>query len=107
MRLPEDLAEYFRTVDGMDDGEYDEHQFRFWPIAELQPAAEYLPEQNEAAYDGYYVFADYSIWVHFYAVRLSSKCNEVVLVGEGAPIQVAASFKDFLQRSLREPDSLL
>ena len=104
VRLPEDLEEYFRTVDGMDEYEYDEDQFRFWPIAEVQPVAEHSPEDYGTAYDGYFLFADYSIWCFGYAVRLSSKSVDVAIVNGDAPRQIASSFTDFLQRSSGRPN---
>ncbi|MDX2206350.1 MAG: SMI1/KNR4 family protein [Gemmatimonadales bacterium] len=106
VRFPDDLKEYFRTVDGMDDGEWDEHLIRFWPLAMMRPVVAVLPELNRTAYDGYFVFADYSAWAHGYAVRMAAGGNEVAIVGGDDPIRIAPSFGDFLRGYLQRSEVL-
>ena len=61
--------------------------------------------------DSYFVFADHSIWVHVYAIRLSADPDSrtpVVWIADGrtwAPL--AASFGEFLERYAADPWSVL
>jgi hypothetical protein len=104
VRLPADLAEYFARVDGMDEGSCDEHCIRFWPLAEVKTVGEELDDSRSAACRDYFVFADYSIWTHAYAIRVDPG-NEVVVVGGDEPIRVASSFTDFVGKYLTQPMS--
>lgn len=106
VRMPGELAEYFRAVDGMLDGDSDTHLIRFWTLAEMRPVALELPRADQSAYDGYFVLADYSLWAHAYAIRLSAGDNDVAIVGGDAPIQIASSFSNFLLIYLRQPELL-
>jgi hypothetical protein len=95
-RLPADFASFFLAIDGMNLNEMDNALMRFWPLGELRTALEELPSGD--GYAGFYLFADYSMWAHAYAIRLgTAPPNEVVLVGGKLPIQKAASFTEFLK----------
>jgi hypothetical protein len=105
VELPADLVEYFVRVDGMAEGSWDEHCIRFWPLAEMKTVVQELGDDPSVAYRDYFVFADYSLWAHAYAIRLDSK-NDVVIVGGDKPIRVASSFTDFVEKYLTQPMSL-
>ena len=62
VRLPNDLAQYFKTVDGMNDGEYDDHPIHFWPLSKVRPVTAELSGADPVPYAGLFVFADYSLW---------------------------------------------
>lgn len=105
--LPADLAEYFLAVDGMEQGCWDEHLIRFWPLQEVRPVLSELPEADPVAHDGFYVFADWSIWAHGYAIRLKGgSSNDVAIVGGEVARVVTTSFADFVEKYLRQPDAL-
>src|SRR4051812_5243396 len=44
VKLPEDMREYFSTVNGMGDHMDKENSFRFWPIEEVVPVQAHLPK---------------------------------------------------------------
>jgi hypothetical protein len=106
VKLPEDVADYFRAVDGMNEDESDELGIRFWSLDELRPVVEELPAADGDAFKDYFVFADYSMWAHGYAVRLDQIANDVIIVGGEKPIAVAPSFREFLQLYLTQRDRL-
>ena len=80
--LPADLHEYFRAIDGMEDGDSDNELVAFLPLADIKPVPEELrtfagtPDYTSIC-DGlpaapkFFVFADYMITSHVYAIRLS------------------------------------
>lgn len=107
VRLPNDLAQYFKTVDGMNDGEYDDHPMHFWPLSKVRPVTAELSGADPVPYAGLFVFADYSLWAHGYAIRLVDvRANDVAIVGGAAPIWIASSFSEFLLAYARQPESL-
>jgi len=106
IRLPPDVAEYFRSTDGMDKGDVDEHTIRFWPLSEMRPVLEEIPSARADIFDGYFIFADYSLWAHGYAVHLSDGTDDVIIVGEERPVTIAPSFVDFLELYVNDPAKL-
>jgi len=90
VQCPEDFAAYLLTIGGMPDGTWDEHLLRFWPLTEIKPVTRV---SDAEAYRTYFVFADYSISAHEYAIRLTKAfSNDVVLVGGPLPKTVASTF---------------
>jgi hypothetical protein len=107
IQMPSDLMDFFTGVGGMREGATDQHGIRFWSLAEVQPAYVELIDANPSMHSGYFVFADYSIWAHGYAIKLSSGAEpHVAIVGGVAPIRVAVSFTEFLWKYLHQPESI-
>jgi hypothetical protein len=107
VQLPEDVRAFFGAQGGMAEGEADSNAIRFWAIDEVRPAAIEVPDGDRAAYDGYFVFADYSLWAHGYALRLSrDQPTDVAIVGGDRPIRVALSFAEFLEKYVYDTSSL-
>jgi len=107
VELPQELRAFFAAQGGMADGETDGNDIRFWPLDEVSPASNEVPDGEQNAYDGYFVFADYALWAHGYAVRLSpGQPNDVAIVGGARPIRVASSFKEFLEKYVRDVSQL-
>jgi len=102
--LPDDLARYFETVDGM--GHMDEEMFCFWPLEKVE-RAKAEPHGYEADPVGYFLFADFMLYAHAYAVRLHGGAPGEVAALYGKPTPVASSFTEFLEKYLRDPDSVL
>ena len=112
VRLPAGMREFYSHVDGMSLGEWDESLIRFWPLSEwysvpvLSLVCRGIPDYGgidislpDAA--SYFVFADHSISIHVYAVRLTmdpiAPCTVVnISSGEHWGVQ-SASFTEFLQ----------
>ena len=93
--LPPDMRTYFMAVDGMNGEVDDQRMITFWPLEQVKPVTEELPgEPPENAC--YFLFADFLIWSHGYAIRLSpdpGAANPVVLVpADGTTQRVAKSF---------------
>ena len=109
-RLPEDMREYFAAVNGFDgsgrwvtDGEL----ITFLGLDEMKPLREYwswpIPDS-----DSFFVFADYSLAAHVYAIHLdaSAQRNEVVIVYERM-MEVARTFSEFIEGYLQNSDAVL
>ena len=122
VRLPEDLRRFYSLMDGMGDGDSDEAWISFWPLSEVGSVPEKLSDfRGIPDYGGievslpdassYFVFADHSIWVHVYAVRLSSDPAGpgpvVWIAGGDCWKQMSASFAEFLGKYEESPCSVL
>lgn len=96
--LGPDIREYFEAVNGMALGEMDpDCHIRFWPLEEVKPIQEEVDAPWVAQYTGYYLFADYLLWSHAYAIDLNpAGQGAIVMVGGKTPHPVAPSFADFV-----------
>ena len=111
IRLPDDLREYLTAVDGFDGSEHwmtDDEVITFLGLDEMKPLSEYWsPDVADA--NSYFVFADYSLAAHVYAIRLSSDSSDsndvVVLYRE--PVKVACSFSKFVEGYLENSEAVL
>jgi cell wall assembly regulator SMI1 len=106
--LPADFRAFIRASDGMEIDVVDpDTQIRFWSLFEIRSVAEELgePRGSEMPWAGFFVFADYSVWAHGYAIRLTDDphgTNPVVIVGGDIPIHVATSFSHFLEKYVED-----
>ena len=112
--LPADLRDYFLTVDGMADGATDDAQIRFWPLNEVKPIPEGAPGYSDPSYiqeaESLFLFADYCIWAHAYAIRLSTNSespNPIIIIGDEKPTEIFDSFSALVSNYLSDPDRLL
>lgn len=108
VRLPSELASLFLLADGMREDEMDDHMIHFWPISELKPVYEEVPEEYRSVHEGFFLFADYSLWTHGYAIKIDSSANAgmIAIVGKEQPVAVATSFSIFIDNYLHHPDRL-
>jgi hypothetical protein len=104
--LSVDVADYFRAVDGMNETEADQFGICFWSLKKMRAAREEIPAAHAAAFESYFVFADYSLWAHGYAVRLGEAGDDVIIVGDESPVSIAPSFAAFFELYLQQPDRL-
>lgn len=111
--LPIDLRDYFLSVNGMAPEETDDALIRFWMIEELQAISEGAPEYASSNYvedpESLFLFADFSLWAHAYAIRLKaapSETNEVFLIGWDSSISLFPSFHEFVQSYLTNKERL-
>lgn len=119
IRMPDEMRNFYRLMDGMNQGEADDDWISFWPLSQVSTIPEKLshfrgiPDYGEieailpeAA--KYFVFADHSIWLHVYAVKLSklSETSEVVWICGKHFKPIAASFGDFLNQYASSPKSI-
>ena len=111
IRLPADLREYLATIDGFDGSEHwmtDNEVITFLGLDEMKPVSEYW-SRDVADANNYFVFADYSLAVHVYAIRLSSNSsdsNDVVVLYD-RPVKLARSFSEFVIGYLENCESVL
>jgi hypothetical protein len=90
VNLPSDMRAYFLAVNGMGErGTCDDDFFSFWPLQDLITIAEDLPDRSSRFPDAsrYFMFADHSISLPRFAIRLSANVTE--------PNSVASVFADF------------
>lgn len=107
-QLSADMHEYFGAVNGMELDEMDpEFHIRFWPLEEVKPLQEEVDAPWVARYAGYYLFADYLLWSHGYAIDLSPVGQgAIVMVGGESPQPVASSFTEFVRLYLDKPEQI-
>lgn len=112
--VPADMREYFLAVNGMGPRQtiYDNDFFSFWPLQDVITIAEDLPDRCSkfAESPAYFMFADHSISLPTYAIRLSSNpcdANPVASVysdfGAFAVEDFFHSFTDFVSHYLDDP----
>ena len=111
--LPADFRDYFRCVNGMPPGEVDDGMTRFWMLEEVTPLPKGAPEYAARDYvenpETLFLFADYSIWAHAYAIRLGKTAlnsNEIVIIGSESPELISDSFSGFVDAYLTSKDLL-
>src|SRR5262249_3912041 len=88
--VPPAMREYFLTVNGMGPPNVcDDDLFNFFPLQDLITVAERLPDRRStfAEASKYFMFADHSISLPTYAIRLSSSPD--------AASPVASVYSDF------------
>ncbi len=112
VRLPEDLRDYLATVNGFDGSEHwmtDDEVITFLGLGDMKPLNDYWSPAITGG-DSYFVFADYSIAAHVFAIRLSKASvskNDVVVVYDDRPLEVADSFSKFVEGYLSKAESVL
>ena len=110
--LPDDLKDYFATVDGFDcsvNWMTDENVITFLPLAEVVPSSQTWALDVPDA-DSYFVFADYSLSCHVYMIRLRkdlSHGSQVFIAHDSNPIQIAVSFSEFVRGYLADDYKVL
>jgi hypothetical protein len=81
----------------------------FLGLDEIKPLRKYWSHEVERA-QSYFVFADYSISAHVYAINLAASLhheNTVVVVYDAKPVKVATSFGKFVESCLKKDYSVL
>jgi hypothetical protein len=112
VRLPEDVRQFYQLMDGMETNDSDDEWICFWPLSKVGTVPERLSDSRGIPdYGGierslpdassYFVFADHSIMLQVYALRLTADLanpSPVVLIAGGDRwYQMAASFREFLR----------
>lgn len=111
--LPADLRDYFLTVNGMVEDVSDNALFRFWSLNEVKPIPEEAPSYSKPSYiedaESFFVFADFCIWSHAYAIRLSfdQGPNPIIMIGGDTPTRIFDSFSELVNNYLTDADLLL
>lgn len=104
LKLPPIVRDYFLELNGTIGGKLgmdDERLIGFWRLDQVRPMKEEFPEYSTAEEANLFIFADYSIWVAAYAIRLTSGGDgesAVFLIFSDEPYQIAATFEEFLRR---------
>lgn len=110
VRLPEDLKNYFSTVNGFDDSDADEEYITFLPLEEIEPLSMNWSQAPEAK--SYFIIADWSISCHVYAIKLTkdNEFNNPMFIdfnNKKIPTQIADSFSEFAQSYLKNDYKVL
>src|SRR4051812_7461538 len=110
--LTDSVRSFYGVVNGMVEGNTDRSYIRFWPLSEVSPVSEELTltDHQRAELEGYFVFADYSMWVHGYAVQLSKGANtsdSVVIVDGESVRNISGSFAAFVEQYAKDPVEIL
>jgi hypothetical protein len=121
VRVPPAARAFYRLMDGFQARAMDDVWLSFWPLAEVGPvpatvaAFRGVPDYGEIAAvlpeaESYFAFADHSIWVTVYAVRLTADPNSptpVVWISGSEWGVVAPSFGVYLARYAEEAESVI
>lgn len=109
--LPTDLHDYFLSVNGMPPDIVDDAFIRFWMLEEVEPLSQGAPDFSHPQYiqapDSIFLFADYSVWAHAYAICLtktSAESNKVFIIGQDSPVLISNSFTEFVDKYLTNKD---
>lgn len=110
VRLPPAFAALWRTANG---NHGDQNLTRFWPLGEIHrlsdeegPSDTVSPADAESLF----VFADYLIFSHLYAVRLTADGQDAEVWWVLSPTEraeIAPTFESFLREYAADPNSIL
>jgi hypothetical protein len=119
VKFPEDFRSYFKLVNGM-DGEVDDGFYEFYSLDKVGNVVTLLgdygtPRHGESIAmiknpENCFVFADYSINLIAYVIRLNhidSERNEVYAICGDVYKIIAKSFSDFISLYLENSDDLI
>jgi hypothetical protein len=117
VHMPRDFSDYLCAVDGMDDTDSDNELMSFLPLAQIRPVHEAIGEalpDNSADHSvppRCFVFIDYLIGSHFYAIAMGDDADLPgvvyrVLDANWHKDIVASSFRDFMARYAQDPASV-
>jgi len=113
--LPDDLCAYFAAINGMEDSFFDMNMMSFWRLSRVVP----LPDPKVWGYkdvpgledvECYFVFGDFMIESHYYAIKLTENGEDsgaVISTAADCPYRVADSFGEFLWLYLNDNDKAL
>jgi hypothetical protein len=118
--LPDDMRAYFLHMNGMGDVFtvdnnlfWDNDLFRFWPLQEVAQAHGHYKDLGIEDESSFFCFADHSICLPAYAIRLTASgtaAHQVIAIqseqngGYSASV-VAGSFSEFVDRYLTDETS--
>ncbi|TWU48971.1 hypothetical protein Poly51_48750 [Rubripirellula tenax] len=120
LTLPNDVRAFYERFNGLLDMDNDLN--RFWPIGELDTVPAIVePYSGTPDYGGissrlphaerYFAFADHSIWVHVYAIRLAEHPDSntsIVWIADGNTFDILAdTFAGFWEMYLTSLDRVL
>ena len=112
--FPSDMREYLLAVNGMGGHEWDDDFFSFWSLADIRSISADLPDRSArfAESSKYFLFADHSIFLPAFAIRLTADAKEtnpvVCVVADSGLLEVSPafdSFTDFISAYLNDPVS--
>jgi SMI1 / KNR4 family (SUKH-1) len=107
VRLPEEFRAYFERANGMREGDMDDERLiHFYGLDRLSPVAGNEAGRGEGG--RYFVFADFMIGSHEYAIALSGRdYGRIAIVDDTEPPRIVAdSFVDFVDKYLHSPAAL-
>jgi hypothetical protein len=115
VKLPEDMREYFSTVNGMGDHIDEKNSFRFWPIEKVVPVQEYAPKFANIFPESarYFLFFDVLYDSSMCAIGLGyaaagpTPIYEVFYFEEGSRFRyICKSFTEFVGLYLNNPEEI-
>jgi hypothetical protein len=112
VHVPAVIAEYFLRVNGTKEGRLrmeDTDLISFWHLDQIETLATVSPGDPTPGAGNLFVFADWSIEAHTWAVRLSADVTDatLVVITYGPAQEVASSFEEFLEGYLRRQNRVL
>jgi len=110
VRMPDDLRDYFATVNGFDldkTGFCDENCFSFFPLEKVVPLSNEWWKDSEG--NSYFILVDFMISSHVYGIQLGKDSENPVFVAypRDHPIRIGDSFSDFVESYLHGASTIL
>jgi hypothetical protein len=114
--LPDDFKEYLLSISWPvfeERWEIDDYLISFWEINRIKNLKEKYPHFKNSEVESYFIFADYSLSCHTYAIKLQQKVaiTPIFFTCYIAPdypiIQIASSFTEFLERYIANDERML
>ncbi len=104
--IPADMKAFLSGVGGMEINDWDQHEIRFWRLDELVPLGQEVETLADEHKD-YFVFADFLISSHCYAISLDRNAPGQVMRASSGEIEILCeTFSDFLRTYLDDPEML-
>jgi hypothetical protein len=105
------MREYFLRIGGMAENEIDPATlFSFWPLHQLSPATDGVPDRSRETIKGCFAFADHSILAFVYGINLMPESpgfgSVATDIGDKL-IQTAPGFTEFIRIYLTNPFRLV
>ncbi len=116
VHLPEDLRQYFSTVNGMGSARsetMDNSLLCLWSIDEMKSVAEFyvnVPQLEELDPASLFIFADYCIECQYYVIQLHSDSQQptpVYWMADTPRYQFGNSFTDFIEFYMTDADFIV
>lgn len=104
--LPEDVRSFYERFNDLLDGTMDDDLNAVWPLGMIDTVTHHLSDKIPGA-DELFVFADHSIGVHLYAVRLTPErpgTSPVLWIADEHNFaEISVSFSGFWEAYLASP----
>jgi hypothetical protein len=103
--LPSEFKEYLMTVNGMKNGQVDEHLISFLSLEDIDQQSnvkQVVPNEIDLT------VAEYSLYAHWYVMRVTRNADRCCVLASDDEHEkpIAGSFQDFVETYLSNPSKV-